>query len=147
MSKSKEAVRPLIVTTSDCAERGVARRVGRPPKPKARMGRPPKLVNQIERAMQALDANLPALIDKLIELAYTKNDASIIQYLIDRKLGRPAQQVNANVKGAMVVLSADDYASARAKAIVQEQVLLDSATLPDKSAILQADGTPGVATP
>lgn len=138
MKKSKEAVRPLSVITSDCVERGVTRRAGRPPKPKARMGRPPKLVNQIERAMAALDANLPALIDKLIELAYTKNDASIIQYLIDRKMGRPAQQVNANVKGALIVLSADDYAAARTKAIATEQALLDSPALQENIQTLQA---------
>ena len=132
MNNSKEAVRPSNANTSECAERdGQCRKPGRKPKPKALIGRPPKLVNQIDRAMRTLDANLPALIDKLIDLAYTKGDKDIIMYLIDRKMGRPAASINANIKGAIIAVSPDDYATAIATARAAEQALLAMPVLLD----------------
>ena len=94
-------------------------------------GRPPKLKNQIERAMKTLDAHLPDLIARLIDLAYTKGDRDALIYLIDRKMGRPASQVNANIKGALITVSPDDYASAIATARQVEQALLAMPALLD----------------
>jgi hypothetical protein len=130
MSKDKAARMGIDTNSPECNE--TRRKPGRPPKPKPLMGRPPKLVNQIERAMKALDANLPMLIDKLIELAYTKNDPQIIQYLIDRKMGRPRQEVASTVKGALIVVSPDDYATAINTARLAEQALLTMPTLHDE---------------
>lgn len=142
MNKNKTSRQAVNANTSECSERdgstgsGPARRPGRKPKPKARMGRPPKLVNQIERAMSALDANLPMLIDKLIELAYVKGDKDVLMYLVDRKMGRPASQVNANVKGVVIAVSPDDYAKAITSARLAEQTLLAMPTLLEESVTL-----------
>jgi hypothetical protein len=94
-------------------------------------GRPPKLKNQIERAMKTLDAALPDLISRLIDLAYTKNDRDALIYLIDRKMGRPAASINANIKGAIITVSPDDYATAIATARAAEMALLTMPALLD----------------
>ena len=98
-------------------------------------GRPPKLKNQIERAMKTLDAHLPDLIARLIDLAYAKGDRDALIYLIDRKMGRPASQVNANIKGALITVSPDDYAAAISTARQVEQALLAMPALLDSPAL------------
>jgi hypothetical protein len=143
MSKSKDSSKngslAANANSPECTERGgpawqpYKRGPGRPPKPRNPGGRPPKLINQIDRAMRALDANLPMLIDKLIELAYVKGDKDIIMYLIDRKLGRPRQEVSSTVRGAMIVVSPDEYATAIQAARAAEQALLAAPALQEES--------------
>jgi hypothetical protein len=126
MGKRKEAIIREKLNSPEYSERR-----GKPRGSKNKGGRPPKLKNQIERAMKTLDAALPELIAKLIDLAYTKGDRDALIYLIDRKMGRPASQVNANINGALITVSPDDYATAISTARAVEQALLSTPALLD----------------
>ena len=126
MGKRKEQIIAAKLNSPEYSERR-----GRSRGSKNKGGRPPKLKNQIERAMKTLDAALPDLIARLIDLAYTKNDRDALIYLIDRKMGRPAASINANIKGAIIAVSPDDYATAIMTARAAEQALLSMPVLLD----------------
>jgi len=131
MTKRSKLNSPKYAGRDDVA--GTTRSAGTAPGSAAKHkgGRPPKLKNQSERAMKTLEAQLPDLIARLIDLAYTKGDRDALIYLIDRKMGRPAASINASVKGAIIAVSPDDYATAITTARAAEAALLTTPGLLD----------------
>lgn len=65
---------------------------------KGRSGRKKNLGTQIEESMKLLDEKLPSLILKLNELA-EHGDREALIYLIDRRMGKPRQQTDLDIKG------------------------------------------------
>ncbi len=65
-------------------------------------GRKKKLSTQIEESMKLLDAQLPGLISKLNELA-EHGDREALIYLIDRRMGKPRQQTELDIKGGQEI--------------------------------------------
>ena len=106
---------------------------GRPPKIRRPRGRPKVLKTQIDEALKLLDAELPGLINKLIQLAYDKSDRDALIYLIDRKMGRPRQEIDSRIK-AQIIMSPDDYELATRNIIEAEVKLIEQYIIPQITA-------------
>ncbi len=98
---------------------------------KGRSGRRKVLGTQIDEAMKLLDASLPGLVAKLSELA-EKGDREALIYLIDRRMGKPRQQTELDIKGGSEIASGTMIAmikllaSERRKLIESEQRQLEA---------------------
>jgi hypothetical protein len=106
---------------------------------KGRSGRKRLPEKDVKEAIEALSADVPQLFEKLKTVALgmpivcpecgkeipgAKPDKDSLIYLIDRVLGRPRQEIDARVKGTMLMLTADDYEMATRTAVLAEQQLL-----------------------
>ncbi len=69
---------------------------------RGKRNRKPSLTTQIDLAMKQLDASLPGLVAKLNELA-EKGDREALIYLIDRRMGKPRQQTELDLKGGQEI--------------------------------------------
>ncbi len=101
---------------------------GRPKKLRKPRGRPKTLTHQIDEALKLLDDELPNLIRRLIHLAYEKNDRDALIYLIDRKMGRPRQEIDSRIR-TQIIVSPEDYQVAIQQVRDQEKLLLGSGNL------------------
>ena len=94
----------------------------------------------VKEAIEALSADVPQLFEKLKVIALglsivcpecgkevpgARPDKDALVYLIDRVLGRPRQEIDARVKGTMLVLTAEDYELATRVTVAAEQALLE----------------------
>lgn len=108
---------------------------------KGRSGRKRLPEKDVKEAIEALSADVPVLFEKLKAVALglpitcpecgkevpgARPDKDALVYLIDRVLGRPRQEIDARVKGTVLMLTADDYETATRIAVIEQQAVLDS---------------------
>ncbi len=74
---------------------------------KGRSGRRPQWESLAADSMQLIERNMPAIFQVLIDKAMAGNQECAI-YLIDRRMGRPRQEIDARIK-SLISFTADDY--------------------------------------
>ena len=65
---------------------------------KRKGGRPKSLSTQVEEAMAVIDRELPDIVKQLVERA-RDGDREALIYLIDRRMGKPRQATELDIKG------------------------------------------------
>ena len=76
---------------------------------KGRSGRHRSGISRIQEYLDRIkDRDLPKILDALVEKALSGDkDAQI--YMCDRIMGRPKQAIDSTIKGAMLMISPDEY--------------------------------------
>ena len=106
---------------------------------KGKSGRQPSWTSQVNKALKSLDASLPTLIEKLITRAETGDREALI-YLIDRRMGKPRQEIDNRVT-ATVSMSADDYKIAAMKALEAQDRFLNGPVVTVEAVELDNNGS------
>ena len=75
---------------------------------KGRSGRKKVVSTLVNEALKRVDENLPNIFQALIDRA-KNGDREAQIYLIDRRLGKPKQQIDADFKGAVGLMTATEY--------------------------------------
>ena len=89
---------------------------------KGRSGRKPNLKTVLDKALLMIDADIEGIIGTLIKKALDGDRDSAI-YLLDRRLGRPRQEIDQRVS-AIVKMTPEEYETVTRIAMVEEGAML-----------------------
>lgn len=95
---------------------------------KGRSGRKKVASTIIKEAIDNDALNLPKYLEELSRKALAGNQEAL-QYLIDRHLGKPKQQTDLEVKGAVGLMTATEY-RVLIEAVAREKIRLESGQRP-----------------